>query len=119
MHYEEMKELLKKRHVKITSLGGFIQAITKQESREFFQGFNQCLSKSIEVEEWIRNYEQLLLQDTESPTPGSSNYQLERMHSDPRPMGFMNQNSAVTASSIHNAGMVAEWERIKKENKDL
>ena len=65
MHVEEMKELLKKRHVKITSLGGFIQAITKQESREFFQGFNQCLSKSIEVEEWIRYHD---LPDYESPS---------------------------------------------------
>ena len=54
MHVEEMKESLKKRHVKINSLGGFIQAITKQESREFFQGFNQCLSKSIDVEDWIK-----------------------------------------------------------------
>lgn len=75
-----MKELLKKRHVKITSLGGFIQAITKQESREFFQGFNQCLSKSIEVEEWIKNHEQLLLLDTDLPTPGGSPYHFERVN---------------------------------------
>ena len=80
MHYEEMKELLKKRHVKITSLGGFIQAITKQESREFFQGFNQCLSKSIEVEEWIKNHEQLLLLDNDLPTPGGSPYHFERVN---------------------------------------
>ena len=32
--------------------------------------------------------------------------------------GFMNQNSAV-ASSIYNPVTVAEWERIKEENKDL
>ena len=118
MHYEEMKELLKKRHVKITSLGGFIQAITKQESREFFQGFNQCLSKSIEVEDWIKNHEQPLMLDTDSPITGGSPYHFDRVNSDPRQMGLMSQKSE-PASSIYNVDTIEKWKQIRTENKDL